>query len=1094
MTVRIALRHRIEFQYNRPVRLSTHWLRMRPAPGVAHRVSAYSLKIDARPHFINWVRDPFENNLARLDLPEPVPRLGLDLELIAELEAINPFDFLVEPAAANYPFAYDPQLHKELGPYLGMPRGGPRLGAFLASLDRQSAYIVAFLTRLNQQIHESVAGLPPGAPGPVDPEAVLARGAGTPWELAWLGTLALRSLGLAARFVSGYRVSLGDGPYAALHAWSEVYLPGAGWIGLDPAGGLFVDEGYLPLAAAPDPLRALPVVGYREACDEAIDERFDVRILVADAPQWPLDAAQWRDLQTLGQRIDTDLAAADIALTVAPSLAFVSAEAPGLDEWNTKAPGTDKRRVAERLMLMLRDRLAPGGVVQAGQGELFGGESAPRWRLGCWARADAVPVCRDADRIGWGQASDGLSAADAERFGRDLAQALGLSPDGLVPAFEDGLYRRWQGRAQTEPAAPVGALDDPEQRRRLAERLSLDAAVLRGYLLPLRWDAVAGGWRSGAWRMRRGAVYLMPGDSPMGYRLPLESLPQATRARIEPERCQFEALPPLASMHADVGERAARSSPGPHQAGDASQDPAATPRTAVCLEVREGRLHCFLPPLTHLEHYLDLVAAIEVTAEALDLRPLLEGYEPPEDHRLLRLLFEPDAGVLRVHLPAAGSSGALADMLQTTFQAADRCGLRGERITPDGGRFAPGVGAPLVLGGPSPARSPFLRRPAILRSLIACWQRHPSLSYLFAGRGIGASGNAPRVDEGRDEALYELAIALERLPSGETAEPWLADRVLRHLLADPAGDMRRAEIRVDELYDPMRPGRRLGRVTLGAFEMAPAAELASLQALLLRGLVARFARSGETVELREWGDRLYDEFLLPRLLWRDFLALLGELASAGYCFRADWFSPLIERRFPRLGRLRLGDVVLELRQALEPWPVLAEEVTAAGVARFLDSARDRVQLTAGGLTPGRHAIVCNGRRVPLQPTGVVGEYVAGVRFKATDPPATLHPLAPTVDVLEFDLVDTWSGRGLGGFSYRPAQPDSLGGMIGTAVSAAPDLGPRPPQSQRFAPVGLPVWQGRGQFEPRASAGRYVTADVESTDRARPYLLDLSFQV
>jgi len=1094
MTVRIALRHRITQRFSRPVQLSTHWLRLRPAPTVQHRVSAYSLNIDAEPHFINWVRDPFENNLARLDLPEPVPRLGFDLELLAELEAVNPFDFLVEPAASNYPFDYDPQLRKELGPYLAMPRCGPRLAGLIGALDREGAYIVAFLTRTNQQIHESLAPLPWGRPGPVDPEAVLARGAATSWEIAWLGTLALRSLGLAARFVSGYRVSLGAERQASLYAWTEVYLPGAGWIGLDPAGGLFVDEGYLPLAAAPDPLRALPVVGYREACGEEIEEDFEVRVLAGDAPRWPLVASQWHDVQAVGSKIDADLEAADLELTTQPGLAFVSAEAPELDEWNSAALGPDKRRVAENLLLRLRERLGPGGVLQVGQGELFGGESLPRWRLGCWARADGIPVCRDAGRIGWGQGQRAPSLADAEQFGQRLARALGLAPEWLVPALEDGLYRCWQGSVPKESTADAAELGDPERRRALAEHLSRDAAEPRGYVLPLRWDAVAGGWTSGVWRMRRGAVYLMPGDSPMGYRLPLESLPLATQRQTDPERCQFEEPQLLPDVHAEVSARLSRLEPGDGPAPDLDPwDREPAPRTAVCVEIRDGRLHCFLPPLSHLEYYLDLVAAIEATAESLDLQPMLEGYEPPEDHRLLRLLLEPDAGVLRVRLPAAGDSRELDAIVRTAFEEAARCGLRAERVTPDGGRFPPGVGAPLVLGGPRPAHSPFLRRPEILRSLIACWQRHPSLSYLFAGRGIGASGNAPRVDEGRDEALYELAIALERLPPGEVAEPWLADRVLRHLLSDPAGDMRRAEIRVDELYDPARASRRLGRVTLGSFEMAPAAELVTLQALLVRGLVARFARCPERVAPRDWGDRLYDGFLLPRLLWLDFLELLGELAAAGYPFQADWFEPLVERRFPRLGRVHLGDVVLELRQALEPWPVLAEEATAGGMARFLDSARDRVQLAATGLTPGRHAVVCNGRRVPLQATGGVGEYVAGVRFKATDPPATLHPLAPTVDVLEFDLVDTWSGRMLGGFSYRPPQPGSRGGLVGAPMPIVPDVGPRPPANVRFAPVGLPVWQARGRFEPRASEGRSVAAEVAGTDPGRPYLLDLSFQ-
>ncbi len=310
----------------------------------------------------------------------------------------------------------------------------------------------------------------------------------------------------------------------------------------------------------------------------------------------------------------------------------------------------------------------------------------------------------------------------------------------------------------------------------------------------------------------------------------------------------------------------------------------------------------------------------------------------------------------------------------------------------------------MVLGARDPRQSPFLCRPELLRSLITYWHRHPSLSYLLAGGGIGPS-HAPRVDDGPQEALYELTIALGRLPAGETSTPWLVDRVLRHLLTDPAGDVHRAEIRVDELYDPARASRRLGRVALSAFETAPVPELAVLQAQLVRGLVSRFLRAPETGDLVPWRDQLYDRFMLPYVLWEDFCVVLRDLAEAGYPFPAEWFEPLVERRLPVLGRACFDDLELELRVALEPWPVLAEEVTANGVARFVDMANERVQVRATGLTPGRHVLECNGERVPLQATGVVGESVAGVRYKACKPPATLHPTVPPVSAIVFDLVD-----------------------------------------------------------------------------------------
>jgi len=1090
MGIRIALRHRIEQHFSRPVRLSTHWLRLRPAPVTQRAVTAYSLKIDADPHFINWVRDPFENFLARLDLPEAVPRLGLDLELIADLEPQNPFDFLVEPYAANYPFAYDDQLRRELTPYLVQPTPGPRLAAWLAGLEVETGYMVRFLSLLTQQLSTALAIMPAGRPGPVDLETVFARGAGSCWEIAWLATQTLRALGLAARFVSGYRVRLDTLSSATLHAWTEVYLPGAGWVGLDPAAGLFVDENYLPLAAAPDPLRALPLVGYREACDERQSEQIEVRELAAEERPWPLTPTEQRDLLAVGHAVDTDLRAAGLQLTVQQDLGLVAAGELGDPGWTVSALGSDMRCAAERLLLCLRDQLAPGGVVQLCQGERFAGEPFPRWRLGCWARADRVPVCRDPARIGWREDAAGLSQAQAERFGWRLAQALGLANEWLVPAYEDGLYRRWQAPGGVAEQPDPALLRDPLQRRALADRLSREAALLRGYVLPLRWDAVRRCWASGAWPMRRGAIYLLPGDSPMGYRLPLGGLSLAVQRQVEPERCQFEERPLLAEVHGEVSARLSRVAPAVAPPAQADAETPEGPRTAVCLEIRDGCLYCFLPPLTHLEHYLELVAAVEAAAESLDLGVVLEGYEPPEDHRLQRFVVEPDAGALRLRLPPAVDTAQLDVVLAAAFAAASDCGLAAERPVAGGRHLTPGIGAALTLAGPRPADSPFLRRPGLLRSLIAYWHRHPSLSYLFAGRGIGPSGGAPRADEGRDEALYELELALERLPDGEPSAPWLADRVLRHLLTDPAGDMRRAEIRVDALYDPARAARRLGQVTVGSFETAPVATLATLQAVLLRALVARFARDPETGALAPWTGALHDRFMLPLVLWEDLRAVLADLEAAGYPLQTAWFEPLLARRFPLLGSVQFGDIRLELRQAHEPWPVLAEEVTAAGVARFFDASLDRVEVRAHGLTPGRHVLECNGEWVPLQPGGAVGRYVAGVRFKAAQLPATLHPTVPPVGALVFDLIDTWNGRVIGGFTYYPAQPE----VVHPVGSPAPGAAPRPgEQGEEMRALYAPAARhAGGQFVARGSGRRVAQAPVAHPDPARPFLLDLSF--
>ncbi len=349
------------------------------------------------------------------------------------------------------------------------------------------------------------------------------------------------------------------------------------------------------------------------------------------------------------------------------------------------------------------------------------------------------------------------------------------------------------------------------------------------------------------------------------------------------------------------------------------------------------------------------------------------------------------------------------------------------------------------------------------------------------------------MDEGREEALYELSIALGRLPAGEVSTPWLADRVLRHLLTDPAGDMRRAEIRIHDLYEPARASGRLGRVALAAFETAPAPELAVLQALLVRGLVSRFLRFPERGDLVAWGTQLHDRFMLPCLLWEDFRSVLGDLSEAGYPLQADWFEGLVERRFPVLGRVLLGEVEIELRSAMEPWPVLAEEVTASGIARFLDMANDRIQVRASGLTPGRHVLECNGERVPLRATGVVGESVAGVRYKACEPPATLHPTAVPVQALVFDLIDAWSGRVMGGCTYHPARPEVRRPMgeppkAGEAAGILGAPGTRHPQPL----TGVPFSSTGGRFEPGGSGRETVRVAPARADPDRPFLLDLSF--
>ena len=1097
MSTRIALRHRIEQRFERRVNLSTHWLRLRPAPH-AHGIEAYSLKVNAEPHFLNWARDPYENQVARLDLPEPISLLGFDLELIADLEAVNPFDFLVEPYASRYPFEYPEQLRKELMPYLRLDQPGPRLTAWIESLDRKPAYIAEHIGQINRRVQQDLTATKEIPQGAVELEAVLGQGKGSPWELAWLLTLSLRGLGLAARFTSGYRVRLSPEENgtdeAALHAWSEVYLPGAGWIGLDPSLGLFAAEGYIPLASAPVPLNTQPIVGYREHCRETRSEALGLRRLQPRPANWPYEAGQWADIRATGELIDQALRAADIRLSVGTGLCFVAAWSGHAPEWSTTALGPSKRSMAEELLTRLWARLIPGGFIHVGQGEWYAGEPLPRWRLNGFARADGRPIWRNPDLLSRKRQPFAVNAEDARSFTEALADRLGLDKSYVTAAYEDGLHELWSRRVAFAQGPCAEDLRDPERRLALATRLSETSADPKGYVLPVRWNPTRNRWASGEWAFRRGGLFLTPGDSALGYRLPLDSLPAGDEGlpETDPERCQFDERPVLPDACGELSARFTRLCPPETAVEQADQawQPAHPPRTALCVEVREGQLHVFLPPLTHLEHYLELVATIEAVAAEFDAPLVLEGYEPPEDYRLLRLSVEPEAGILKLFLPEAGTFGHQLAWLRTAYEEAAQTGLRSERIMADGKRLAPGGRMDLALGGVTPADSPFLRRPDLLRSLISYWQRHPSLSYFFVGRAIGPGGPAPRPDEGRDDALYELSIALERMPVGEHPAPWIADRLLRHLLVDPAGDIRQAEIRIDALYPPESSSLRLGRVTLRAFESPPDVQMAALQSLLVMGLLGYFARMPQRVELVNWGPDLHDRFMLPHVLWDDLGTVIGELNEAGYPFQLEWFRPLLELQFPLRGRVQLGDITFELRAAHEPWPLLAEEVTAAGKARFVDSANQRLEVRCLGLIPDRHVLACNGHRVSQRAIGVQGEYVAGVRYKAANPRSTLHPTKPPIDALVFDLIDTWTGRVLGGCTYVPPHP-AIWGPAG-APAVLPEIREElREESRRIAPVILPPWSSGGEFLPNGSGATYLTPPPEEIDLRYPFLLDLS---
>ncbi len=1041
MSIHVALQHVTHYRYDRAVNLGPQLVRLRPAPHSRTRILGYSLKVAPGKHFINWQQDPQGNYLARLVFPEKTEELRVEVDLVAEMAVFNPFDFFLEPYAEQFPFTYGADEQRELAPYLARQPASPRFAEYLAAVPRDASPTVDFLVALNQRLAGDVRYLIRMEPGVQTPEQTLELASGSCRDSAWLLVQLARHLGLAARFVSGYLIQLTadqkslDGPsgtevdFTDLHAWAEVYLPGAGWVGLDPTSGLFAGEGHIPLACSPEPSSAAPITGALEECEVQFSHQMRVeRVWEAPRVTKPYSEEQWQAIRELGSRIDADLAERDVRLTMGGEPTFIAIDYPDDPEWNTAALGPNKRRLAADLFHRLRRHYAPKGLVHFGQGKWYPGEQLPRWSLNCYWRRDGEPLWNNPMLYAEEGRSYGADAALAARFLRRLAGRLGLAGDTLFAAYEDWFYYLWRERRLPSNVTPEDPrLADPLERERLCRVFERGLGEEVGHVLPLARSAAGDAWESSRWFLRGEHCRLVPGDSALGYRLPLDSQPWASEADypyVNPAD-PSQPRPPLRRA-AQLQQVRERMPGGP----DATRQPLLhqsagwITRTALCAEPREGRLYLFMPPLAELEAYLELVAAIEATAGELGCPVLLEGYEPPADPRLSNFRVTPDPGVIEVNIHPSANWDELVERTEFLYEAARQSRLSSEKFMVDGRHVGTGGGNHFVLGGATPADSPFLRRPDLLRSLVSYWHNHPSLSYLFSGLFIGPTSQAPRVDEARNDALYELEIAFAQMPEpGADCPPWLVDRLLRNLLVDVSGNTHRAEFCIDKLYSPDSASGRLGLLELRAFEMPPHARMSLAQQLLLRALVARFwAEPYTPPKLVRWGTELHDRFLLPHFVEQDFADVVHELNAFGYPLRSDWFAPHFEFRFPKYGDYAVKGIDLELRQALEPWHVLGEEGAPGGAVRYVDSSLERVQLKVAGMAPDRYVVTCNGRPVPLRPTGQVGEYVAAVRYRAWQPASCLQPTIGVQAPLVFDIVDTWMQRSLGGCQYHVSHP------------------------------------------------------------------------
>ncbi len=1008
MAIQVALNHRTQYRYDKAVFLGPQVIQLRPAPHCRTPILSYSLQVTPAQHTLKWQLDAHYNHLARVLFSERTTEFVVEVDLVAELTPINPFDFFLEPGVENYPFAYSAELEKDLEPYLAIEPAGPRLEAFLENFSGEKRGTISFLTELNRRVRMEIGYGTRMEPGVQTCEETLERRMGSCRDSAWLLVQILRHLGIASRFVSGYLIQMapdvdaleGDsGPTsdsADLHAWAEAFLPGAGWIGMDSTSGLFVGEGHIPLVCTPNASKAAPIGGTVEPANVEFSYSMSVR-RVNEAPRLtrPFSEEDWAKVEQVAHAVDADLKARDVRLTMGGEPTFVGLDEPESPQWNIDALGPIKRSRGLALIQALREKTAPGAMLHYGQGKWYPGEPLPRWALSCYWRADGVPVWENISLIAGGDADSGFGGAEALRFSAALTRRLQVGYENLLPAYNSA-------DESEEPA---------------------------GYILPIRRRQPEGrlSWSSQLWFPRPDRLILMAGDSPIGFRIPTEAMPWVApdELKYESEAAPFDdrvKLPPHVARRLDLFQADPQADPLPALSSTA-ETASELIRPSLCVQAREGRLHVFLPYASKLPDYLDMVAAVEDTCQYLQMPVWLEGYGPPADPRMRFFSVTPDPGVLEVNLPPAGNWDELQHLNTVLFEEARRNRLTAEKFAYDGSQNATGGGSHIVIGGAALADSPLLRRPDLLRSMVSFWQNHPSLSYMFSGLYVGPTSQYPRVDEARMDALYELEVSFRNLPASD-CPAWVVDGMFRSLLADITGNSHRAEFCVDKLYPPEGVGLRLGLLELRAFEMTPHVRMGLITMLMIRALVSGFWKRPYEGGLVRWGTALHDRFMLPHFVKQDFSAVLNHLSQQGYDFEEKWFAAQMEFRFPKIGSISVEGLELELRHALEPWNVLAEEASSGGTVRTVDSSLERMQVMLSGFTvESRYVVACNGRRVPLTPTGAPGEFVAGIRYRARQLSAVLHPTIPVHAPLIFDIIDRWKKLSIGRCIYHVGRPD-----------------------------------------------------------------------
>ncbi|MEM9751493.1 MAG: transglutaminase family protein, partial [Pseudomonadota bacterium] len=723
MTIHVGLTHTTTYSYDRTIRLAPHTVRLRPAPHTRTPILSYALKVTPERHFINWQQDPFGNYLARFVFPERTDRFEVVVDLTASMTAIDPFDFFLEEEAEDVPFTYDDKLKQDLAPYLALD-AAREIEAFRSLLPEQNMSTVDYFVTVNQRVYEEIAYVIRMEPGVQTPAQTLALKKGSCRDSAWLLANLLRLEGYATRFVSGYLIQLTadekaiggpQGPaadFTDLHAWCEVYAPGAGWIGLDPTSGLFTGEGHIPLAATPLPGSAAPIEGAHEAAEVAFDFSMKVdRIYEAPRVSKPYTEEEWRRIDAVGQAVDARLEEGDVRLTMGGEPTFVAADDFDGDEWNIEAVGPTKRRYADDLARRLQKRFAPGGAIQHGDGKWYPGEPLPRWAFSVFWRTDGAPVWENDEFIAREDAPSSIGAEDVRRFSESLCAALELEPDYAQAIYEDPAEYLLRERKLAPDIDPRdNRLESPEDRARLGKIFDRGLTTPAGFVIPLyqsyeptpypqQPQARDGGrrrafcWRSERWRTRRGALFLLPGDSAAGFRLPLRSL-----AYVDPDAAPspipldpFAPRGPLPPRLQRRAAPAAENEPGWRPIDGETESDATPiaggvpgPRTAFALEERDGVLCVFFPPVESADAFMDLLAAVEETATDLAIPVRLEGYPPPPDHRIQSVKVTPDPGVIEVNVQPGATWAEQRAITETLYEEARGVGLTAAKFMPDG--------------------------------------------------------------------------------------------------------------------------------------------------------------------------------------------------------------------------------------------------------------------------------------------------------------------------------------------------------------------------------------------------------------------------